>query len=797
MKARWLNGVLATAAILVAFGGLAGGQQAQISGVVTDGSKPLAGAVVRLQGTTVYTRANECGEFTLDLSGRITWPFAKVTAYSPGYYIAGPFLLQQGQRDVVLTLKKHADADDPTYEWLSAFSSAGQDANCENCHAASGSSPLPFDEWKIDAHGTSAVNRRFLSMYNGTDLSGENQSPPTRYAFHKDYGRIPLPPDPSLPYFGPGFKLDFPESAGNCAACHLPNAAVRAPYDTNPNTVTGVGKEGVGCDLCHKVWSVKLNPSSGLPYANTPGVLSLEFRRPSQGHQFFAGPFDDVAPGEDTYSPLQNQSQICAPCHFGQFWGVQIYNSFGEWLASPYSDPVKGQTCQDCHMPRRGAQFVARAEKGALLRDPRTIFSHLMPGAADLPLLQDTAKLEVSAAQAGPLVHVTVRVTNAKAGHHIPTDHPSRNMLLIVSASDGSKRRLLPLAGPVVPSWGGVGSAPEDYGGKPGRGFAKILEELWTEVSPTAAYWNPTVLREDTRIPALATDVSEYDFLVPEGGGHVQVDARLVFRRAFRTLQLWKQWNVPDILINQTSVSIDVQPSGFAPLAVVHAARVRRDVPVAPASIITIYGSGLASSVASGDAAASGTRVVVRDRWGLEEAGHLLYVSPGQINLVLPPSLSTGSAVLIVMRDGRLAAAAETSLAAVAPGLFTANGRETGPAAAIAVRVAPDGSQTFSPAFECGAAAQTCVAVPISVNIGRTYLMLFGTGIRGVRSKAAAKVSVGNIEVPVLSVDPQPQFAGLDQVNVELPASLAGRGEVPILLSADGQAANTVFINVR
>jgi uncharacterized protein (TIGR03437 family) len=51
--------------------------------------------------------------------------------------------------------------------------------------------------------------------------------------------------------------------------------------------------------------------------------------------------------------------------------------------------------------------------------------------------------------------------------------------------------------------------------------------------------------------------------------------------------------------------------------------------------------------------------------------------------------------------------------------------------------------------------------------------------------------------VPVLSAGAQMQYAGLDQVNVELPSSLAGKGEVPVVLTADGQTANTVLINVR
>lgn len=507
------------------------GEDTRVSGVVTDAGQPVAGATVRLQATSLFTQTNERGEFTLDLAGWFSWPYARITAWAPGFYIAGPFLLQRGQANAQLALRKHHDTDDATYQWISAFSSDGQSINCQNCHG--GSASLPFDEWSVDAHGTSTANRRFLSMFNGTDLTGQNQSPLTRFFLHKDYGLVPLPPDPSRPYFGPGFKLDFPNSTGNCAACHAPNAAIRDAYGTDPNQLSGVGKESVACDFCHKIWAAKLNPATGLPYPNTPGVLSLEFRRPSAAHQLFLGPYDDVAPGDDSLSPLQKDSRLCAPCHFAKFWGIQVYNSFGEWLESPYSDPVKGQTCQDCHMPRRGTQFIARSDKGGQPRDAKTVFSHLMPGAADVPLLQNTADLQLTARQDGAAIRASVTVTNSKAGHHIPTDHPSRNILLLVTAKDAAGSPLALLEGPVIPDWGGVGSDPADYAGRPGRGYAKILEELWTEVSPTAAYWNPTVLREDTRIPAFGRDLSQYAFQPPAAAGPVTLEAKLIFRRAF------------------------------------------------------------------------------------------------------------------------------------------------------------------------------------------------------------------------------------------------------------------------
>ena len=57
-------------------------------------------------------------------------------------------------------------------------------------------------------------------MYAGTDVDG-NKSPQVA----KNNLGVPLPPDLTKPYFGPGFKLDFPNIAGNCATCHTPMAA--------------------------------------------------------------------------------------------------------------------------------------------------------------------------------------------------------------------------------------------------------------------------------------------------------------------------------------------------------------------------------------------------------------------------------------------------------------------------------------------------------------------------------------------------------------------------------------------
>ncbi|MBC8335107.1 MAG: carboxypeptidase regulatory-like domain-containing protein [Anaerolineales bacterium] len=529
------------------------------SGIILDEYGPVAEAVVRVQTTENYTISDSEGHFSL--SGLASGEAITVTAWKSGYYIAGAQDVVPGISDVEIHLEAHTDSDNPAYEWLPSqyHPGQGEDQGCAECHSNANSElsfTLPVDEWLQDAHSQAAINPRFVSMYSGTDMHG-NQSPLTLYGSSRDYGRFPLGPDPDQPYFGPGYKLDFPDTAGNCAACHTPAASVNDPYSVDPTTVNDVPAEGVPCDFCHKVWGVRLDSTSGLPRPNMPGVLSYEFRRPPDGHQFFAGPFDDVAPGEDTYSPLQQQSQFCAPCHFGVFWDTLIYNSFGEWLESPYSDPKTGQTCQDCHMRPIDVTRFALPEAGGQARDPSSIFSHRMPGAADEEILQNAVTMNVDTHRKDDKVIVEVELINDQTGHHIPTDSPLRHLILLVEVIDENGEKLQQLEGPLVPDWGGVGEYADGYfAGAPGTAYAKILMELWTEISPSGAYWNPTRIVSDNRIPAMGSDTTTYIFKTSEVSETSEVSVTLLFRRAFIELMDQKSWDVPDIVMKAENVRL-------------------------------------------------------------------------------------------------------------------------------------------------------------------------------------------------------------------------------------------------
>ena len=175
----------------------------------------------------------------------------------------------------------------------------------------------------------------------------------------------------------------------------------------------------------------------------------------------------------------------------------------------------------------------------------------------------------------------------------------------------------------------------------------------------------------------------------------------------------------------------------------------------------------------------------------------VFFVGPTQINYLVPSGTASGAATVTVATASGATASGTLQIASTAPGLFTANGNGAGAAAATAIRVNSDNSQTPVNVFQCGTTALSCTPTAIDVSGGAVYLTLYGTGIRNRSSLANVTVSIGGVEAPVLFAGAQGGFVGLDQVNVQVPTSLRGRGSVNIVLTVDGKTANTVTINVQ
>jgi uncharacterized protein (TIGR03437 family) len=67
----------------------------------------------------------------------------------------------------------------------------------------------------------------------------------------------------------------------------------------------------------------------------------------------------------------------------------------------------------------------------------------------------------------------------------------------------------------------------------------------------------------------------------------------------------------------------------------------------------------------------------------------------------------------------------------------------------------------------------------------------------GVRDSSEIHVQIAGHDVPVLYTGPAGRFPGLDEVSVEVPRSLAGSGNVDVVMTVDGQAASPVHIQIQ
>jgi hypothetical protein len=162
--------------------------------------------------------------------------------------------------------------------------------------------------------------------------------------------------------------------------------------------------------------------------------------------------------------------------------------------------------------------------------------------------------MTLSARQIANQVEVTVTITNARAGHHVPTDFPGRHMILVVTATGGQEQTLLLQSGPIVPEWGGA------QAGLPGVAFAKVLRDVQSGESPVVSYWKQALIVSDNRIPALESDTSVYTFAAPVGGGSLTVSAELRLRRAFQAVMDAKGWSAPDVVMEHDQIELYTVP---------------------------------------------------------------------------------------------------------------------------------------------------------------------------------------------------------------------------------------------
>jgi uncharacterized protein (TIGR03437 family) len=221
---------------------------------------------------------------------------------------------------------------------------------------------------------------------------------------------------------------------------------------------------------------------------------------------------------------------------------------------------------------------------------------------------------------------------------------------------------------------------------------------------------------------------------------------------------------------------------------------------LAPDSIVSAYGARLANTTAEAPspqwpAELEGTSVKVRDARGVERNAGVAFVSPGQVNYHMPPQTAPGIATVTITSGDGVSNSSEVGIDRLAPGLFAANAN--GLAAALVIRVRENGEQAVEAVARLNTVNQI---VPAPIDLGaesdRLILLLYGTGFRLHSGAGTVQVQIGGVDAAVHYAGAQGEFPGLDQLNVEIPRSLRGRGQVEVRVTVEDEPANVLRISV-
>lgn len=195
----------------------------------------------------------------------------------------------------------------------------------------------------------------------------------------------------------------------------------------------------------------------------------------------------------------------------------------------------------------------------------------------------------------------------------------------------------------------------------------------------------------------------------------------------------------------------------------------------------------------------NGTTIKVKDSAGVERASGLFYVSPTQANFLIPAGTADGMATITVTNSAGIVTRGLVQMGKVAPAIFTMDSTGRGLASSTVVRVKANGTRSNEVTGKYDATSGRIVAVPIDLGpeSDQVFLELYGTGLRFRSNLAAVRATMGGIAVPVEFAGAQSGYAGLDQLNLKLPRTLLGKGDVSLEVIADDRSANVVRINIR
>ena len=233
-------------------------------------------------------------------------------------------------------------------------------------------------------------------------------------------------------------------------------------------------------------------------------------------------------------------------------------------------------------------------------------------------------------------------------------------------------------------------------------------------------------------------------------------------------------------LANNSEIYLAETPprAAFGPLTVVNGASLGKEPSttkaLAPDSIAVAAGGALANSTRQSQKLPNGTfptnvegtTVTVNGR-----AAQIFYVSPGQVNFLVPPQTEIATADVVVTNSENFASRGTLTIVHAAPGVFAKSGDGSGPGVILD--------------------SDTLQEEPFDPTDGNLRLIVFATGARNASLTA---VVLGGRVVSPEGIVASPDMPGLDEINVRVPRDLRGVGTVDMFVQSDGRASNSVAV---
>jgi uncharacterized protein (TIGR03437 family) len=206
-----------------------------------------------------------------------------------------------------------------------------------------------------------------------------------------------------------------------------------------------------------------------------------------------------------------------------------------------------------------------------------------------------------------------------------------------------------------------------------------------------------------------------------------------------------------------------------------------------PGSLVTLYGSRLATTEASAQTLPLPTRLADTQVLLGDVAAGLVYAGGSQINFLVPDlAPGTSTSVTVVRGETRSAPVAAT-VVAIAPAVFEI---ALGPERRGAITDA-GGALVWSGSR----ASPGQVLIAYLTGLGAADPVPGSSGLR--TSRVRPRVIVEGREAAVQFAGPNPNFAGLDQINFVVPAATTASREVELWVEQADRKSNIVVLPVR